>query len=88
MGSSGRPWTSAMGSYLTMGIQLALPVVIFALLGRWLDEKYGTSPWLLLAGLAFGAVGGFVKFFSTAVSMGRKANQEAKERKKGERGED
>lgn len=33
------------------------PLIIFLFLGRWLDEKYGTNPWLffLCVGLAFGA---------------------------------
>jgi F0F1-type ATP synthase assembly protein I len=28
-------------------------------LGWWLDEKLGTSPWLLLVGIFLGASGGF-----------------------------
>jgi len=38
------------------GVTLAVPVVALAWLGRRLDLRYGTSPWLLVAGfvLAFG----------------------------------
>jgi F0F1-type ATP synthase assembly protein I len=32
-------------------------------LGYWLDGRWGTKPWLLLAGLLVGMIGGFVNFF-------------------------
>lgn len=34
-----------------LGYLIAIPIVIFALLGRFLDKKFGTSPWLLLVGI-------------------------------------
>lgn len=34
-----------------LGYTIAIPIVIFALLGRWADKAWGTSPWLLLAGI-------------------------------------
>lgn len=30
---------------------IAVPLVLLALAGRWLDMKFHTSPWLLLAGM-------------------------------------
>lgn len=45
--------------YLFMSIRLSswiiVPVLIGVFLGRWLDEKYGTQPWLFLGsiGIAF-----------------------------------
>jgi len=39
-----------------IGISTAAPLVIFGLLGRYLDEKYGTGPYLLLTSLAFATV--------------------------------
>jgi hypothetical protein len=33
------------------GFIIALPLVFFALVGKWLDHKYGTSPWLTLSGI-------------------------------------
>lgn len=33
------------------GYTIAVPLVLLALLGRFLDRRLGTSPWLLLAGI-------------------------------------
>ncbi|OGI17843.1 MAG: hypothetical protein A3J63_01235 [Candidatus Moranbacteria bacterium RIFCSPHIGHO2_02_FULL_40_12b] len=34
-----------------LGYSIAIPIVLFALLGRFLDKKLDTSPWLLLSGI-------------------------------------
>ena len=34
-----------------LGYTIAIPIVILALLGRYADKAWGTSPWLLLAGV-------------------------------------
>jgi F0F1-type ATP synthase assembly protein I len=31
---------------------IAFPVIIALYLGKWLDQKFGTSPWLFLATIA------------------------------------
>lgn len=46
-------------SYSTVGLELALSIVIGMFGGRWLDGKLGTEPWMLLLGLGFGVVAGF-----------------------------
>jgi F0F1-type ATP synthase assembly protein I len=79
---TGRWWSSEGATYLTMGMQLALSVVVFFFLGRWLDGLLETTPWLMIAGLVVGIVGGFIKFLTTAVSLGRKANREAERRRR------
>jgi len=42
---------------------LIAPMLAFGALGWWLDGRFGTKPWLLLAGLILGMIGGFVNFF-------------------------
>lgn len=34
-----------------LGYTIAVPIVVLALVGRLLDRKFGSSPWLLLAGI-------------------------------------
>lgn len=67
--------------YLALGFQLAAAVVLFFLLGAWLDEKLGVSPLLKLLGLLVGMIGGFVKFFRTVAQL-EKRKQNASHRDK------
>lgn len=43
----------------SLGIELALSVVVGMLGGRWLDGKLSTAPWLMLLGLVLGVIAGF-----------------------------
>ena len=54
-----------LGPYLTLGIQLAATVVIFFLVGWWLDTRYETSPTFKLIGVFLGSVGGMIKFLKS-----------------------
>ena len=42
-----------------IGIQFAATIVVFAFAGIWLDQKLGTSPWLVLLFVLGGAGLGF-----------------------------
>jgi len=80
-GEPRRTSASEYGPFLTMGIQLALAVVAFFFLGRWLDALFGCAPWLMLAGLALGIVGGLVQFFRVALALGKKEDKETEDHK-------
>ena len=45
-----KPW-SALGFAWQLGYSIVIPIVVFALIGRLLDKKLDTSPWLLLLGI-------------------------------------
>ena len=49
--------------YAQISGMLIGPMLAFGAIGYWLDGRCGTKPWLLLAGLILGMVGGFVNFF-------------------------
>jgi F0F1-type ATP synthase assembly protein I len=69
-----------IGFLSAAGLELAISVVIGTFGGRWLDEKLGTAPYLMLVGLLLGAVAGFRSLFLTA----RKAmDREKSERRDG-----
>ena len=42
-----------------VGIQFAVTIVVFAFAGIWLDDKLGTSPWMVLVLVLGGAGLGF-----------------------------
>lgn len=54
------------------GATIAVPVVVLALLGRWLDAKWGTRPFMLIAGFVLAAL-------LSGISIYRKANAYGKE---------
>jgi F0F1-type ATP synthase assembly protein I len=62
--------------YMTLGIQLAAGIIIFFLIGWWLDTRYATSPTFKLTGLAVGCVGGMIKFLKSAVELGKKEDSQ------------
>jgi F0F1-type ATP synthase assembly protein I len=57
------------GPYLTLGFQLAAAVVLFFLIGHWIDNRYGIEPVGKLVGVLIGSIGGFVKFFKSVASL-------------------
>jgi ATP synthase protein I len=77
-----KSWGTVYGPYLTLGIQLAVTVIAFFFIGRWLDSKLDTAPWLMLAGLGVGITGGLISFFRTVIALGRKEDSEAEQRRK------
>ena len=55
----------AAGPYLTLGLQLAITVVLFFFLGKYADDYFSTKPWLTIIGALFGCIGGLINFIRT-----------------------
>ena len=66
------------GPYLTLGIQLAITVVVMFFVGRWCDERFSTAPWLMITALAFGCTGGLIKFIRTVTNLAHEDDERAK----------
>jgi F0F1-type ATP synthase assembly protein I len=62
-----------------VGLQFAGAILLFMFAGRWLDARLGTAPWLLLAGVAVGAVTGFYALYRTLVVVPREREQKRRE---------
>ena len=43
----------------SVGLELGLSVAIGLLIGWWLDQHLGTTPWLMLLWLVLGSIAGF-----------------------------
>ena len=65
-----------MGRASSAGIELAIAVIVFLLLGWWLDGKLGTGPWLTLIGLVFGSGVGFRSLWKAAQEATERAEDE------------
>ena len=78
------PRTSAneAGAVLGVGLQFAGAIVLFLFVGRWLDERLGTEPWLLLLGVAVGAVAGFTSLYRQLVVAPRERERLRREEKR------
>ena len=75
-------WQPAIVMFMKLAGWIAIPVIAALYLGKWLDRKYNSEPWLFLfcVGLAFTiSMIGLVK---NAISELRKIEKEAEEKKK------
>jgi ATP synthase protein I len=63
----------------SVGLELGLSVVVGILFGRWLDGRFGTAPWLMLAFFALGLVAGFRSVMRAVRRADRVAAAEAAE---------
>jgi ATP synthase protein I len=55
--------------FLNLGGIIAGCMVAGVLLGYWLDKKFQTEPWLLLAGSVLGIVSSFYHFFKVVLHI-------------------
>jgi ATP synthase protein I len=62
----------------SVGLELGLAVAIGLLIGWWLDQHFGTAPWLMLLWLALGLGAGFRGVFRAVRQADRAAEAEQK----------
>ena len=58
------------GGNASLGITYGATVLVFVGLGWWLDDRFGTSPWLLIVGMLLGSVGGIVSLVKKVPPVG------------------
>ena len=76
-----RSETSQMAEFAGVGLQFAGAIVLFLFIGRWLDARLGTEPWLLRLGVLFGASAGFYSMYRQLVIVPReRKSREAEEK--------
>lgn len=63
------------------GLQFAVSIVAFLLLGQWADRKLGTSPVLLLAGVFIGGAGAFYSMYRK-ITAAQRADDERRRRER------
>jgi ATP synthase protein I len=71
-------WKGLAG-FATLGLEFALSVLLGLFVGRWLDGKIGTTPWLALAGFGFGVAAGGRAIYRAAREANRQAEREGNE---------
>lgn len=58
-----RHGAASAANFASLGLQFAIAIVLFLFVGKWLDGKLGTAPWLLILGVFVGAAGGFYNLY-------------------------
>jgi ATP synthase protein I len=72
-----------MLSASSVGLEMGISVLIGILGGYWLDQHFGTTPWLMLGFLALGLVAGFRGVMRALRKADRDAAAETKEAPRG-----
>jgi len=62
--------------YSGIGLELAGATAGLALLGHWIDGRYGTAPWGILVGVVIGIVGGLFNLVREAFAAAREAKDD------------
>ena len=63
-----------------LGLQFVVAILLFLFLGKWLDERFGTAPWLLIAGVFLGAGASFYSIYRRLMAD-QKREDEARKRR-------
>jgi ATP synthase protein I len=62
--------------YSGVGLQLAGAIGGLALVGSWIDGRFGTAPWGILGGVVIGLVGGLYNLVRESLEAVREAKAE------------
>ena len=66
--------------YSGAGLELAGATAGLALLGYWIDGRFGTAPWGLVAGVVIGLVGGLYNLIKQSMAAMREAGDDDRKR--------
>jgi ATP synthase protein I len=68
-------WKSA-GAYSTLGLEIALSVILGLLIGQWLDEKFQTGGWQTALWFCFGVIAAGRALYRALKRANREAERE------------
>ncbi|MCX5726389.1 MAG: AtpZ/AtpI family protein [Candidatus Saganbacteria bacterium] len=54
---------------MSLGFEIAMPVLFGAGIGYWIDRQFGGRPWGMVVGVVIGAVAGFWNAYKFAVKI-------------------
>ena len=66
--------------YSGAGLELAGATAGLALIGYWIDRRYGTTPWGILVGVVIGIGGGLYNLVKVSMAAMREAEDDDEKR--------
>jgi F0F1-type ATP synthase assembly protein I len=75
-------WMAPVQMFLRISGWVAVPLILSLFLGKWLDKKYGTAPWLLIATSAIAFIFSMYGIIRNAKQEFKKIEEESKNKKK------
>jgi ATP synthase protein I len=67
-----------IGHYLGLGTQLAATIILMFFLGRWLDSRFATFPFLMILFSFIGGSAGIYNFIKTVLNLNERRKSEKK----------
>jgi F0F1-type ATP synthase assembly protein I len=74
-------WQPGMLLFFRLSGWIGAPVIIGVFVGKWLDRKYGTDPWLFLVTVGFAFIVSMFGIVRDAMKAMKKIEMEAKDKK-------
>jgi F0F1-type ATP synthase assembly protein I len=84
LGPRGGRQLTALARLASVGIEFSISTLVGLLGGRWLDEKLGSAPWLMLVGLVLGVVAGMRSLIRAARGAGAAKEPTESDEREGE----
>jgi F0F1-type ATP synthase assembly protein I len=70
-----------LSTFAGIGLQFAIAIVLFLLLGQWVDKKLGTAPVFLMIGVFAGGGGSFYNLYRR-ITAAQKADDERRRKER------
>lgn len=75
-------WKPGITIFVQVSAWIAAPILLALFVGKWLDDKYGTEPWLFLGLTALAFVISSVGIIKVTLDYTKKIEKEAQEKKR------
>jgi F0F1-type ATP synthase assembly protein I len=66
------------GKYLGIGLEMAIGALLGYFVGRWLDNRYGWSPWGVMIGSMTGVAAGMYMLIKEGIAMNKDDKKDRK----------
>jgi F0F1-type ATP synthase assembly protein I len=77
------PYMAAIRIFVRISVWVAIPIILALFIGKWLDAKYGTAPWMFIATMGLAFIISMVAIAKICIKYIKEIEVEAKTKKDG-----